>query len=76
MVLELKDKVIGTSVAVPVPAQPGWRDTLSQALLGLGFPSSSTDDTVVRLAQAHPDAADADVPDLLREGLVMLGRSR
>ena len=76
MVLELKDKVVGTAVATPVAAQPGWRDTLSQALVGLGFPASSADDTVVRLAQAHPGADDADVPDLLREGLAMLGRGR
>jgi Holliday junction DNA helicase RuvA len=76
MVLELKDKVIGTTASAPVPVPAGWRDTLSQALLGLGFPSSSADDTVVRLALSHPDADDADVPDLLREGLAMLGRSR
>jgi Holliday junction DNA helicase RuvA len=76
MVLELKDKVIGTSTAAPVPMQPGWRDTLSQALVGLGFPTSAADDAVVRLAQTHPDAAEADVPELLREGLAMLGRAR
>ncbi|MDT7540036.1 MAG: holliday junction helicase RuvA [Actinomycetota bacterium] len=76
MVLELKDKVVGTTAAAPVPAQAGWRDTLSQALIGLGFPSSSADDAVVRLAQAHPGADEADVPELLREGLAMLGRGR
>jgi Holliday junction DNA helicase RuvA len=76
MVLELKDKVVGTTGAAPSAAQPGWRDTLSQALVGLGFPSSQADETVVRLAETHPDAADADVPDLLRQGLAMLGRSR
>ena len=76
MVLELKDKVVGTTTAAPVAVQPGWRDTLSQALVGLGFPSSQADEAVVRLAEAHPDAGDADVPELLREGLAMLGRSR
>ncbi|MCU1589498.1 MAG: Holliday junction branch migration protein RuvA [Frankiales bacterium] len=76
MVLELKDKVAGTTSAVPVPVQPGWRDTLSQALVGLGFPSGQADEAVVRLAAAHPAADDADVPDLLREGLALLGRSR
>jgi Holliday junction DNA helicase RuvA len=76
MVLELKDKVVGTTAAAPVPTQPGWRDTLSQALVGLGVPAASADDAVVRLAQAHPGADDADVPELLREGLAMLGRSR
>ncbi|MDT7545726.1 MAG: holliday junction helicase RuvA, partial [Actinomycetota bacterium] len=76
MVLELKDKVLGTTAPGPVPAQPGWRDTLSQALVGLGFPASQADETVVRLAEAHPDAGDAEVPTLLREGLALLGRNR
>jgi Holliday junction DNA helicase RuvA len=76
MVLELKDKVVGTTAAAPAAGQPGWRDTLSQALVGLGFPSSQADEAVVRLAEAHPDAGDADVPALLREGLAMLGRNR
>ncbi len=76
MVLELKDKVVGTTASVPATVQPGWRDTLSQALVGLGFPSSQADEAVVRLAQDHPDADDAAVPQLLREGLALLGRSR
>ncbi|MCW2571358.1 MAG: Holliday junction branch migration protein RuvA [Frankiales bacterium] len=77
MVLELKDKVVGTAAsAAPAASQPGWRETLSQALVGLGFASSQADEAVVRLAETHPGAEDADVPDLLREGLAMLGRSR
>ena len=76
MVLELKDKVVGTTAAVPATAQPGWRDTLSQALVGLGFPTGQADEAVVRLAESHPDAVDADVPALLREALAMLGRNR
>jgi Holliday junction DNA helicase RuvA len=76
MVLELKDKVIGTTTAAPAASQPGWRDTLSQALVGLGFPATQADEAVVRLAEAHPDAGDAEVPALLREGLALLGRSR
>jgi Holliday junction DNA helicase RuvA len=76
MVLELKDKVIGTTTAAPAAPQPGWRDTLSQALVGLGFPATQADEAVVRLAEAHPDAGDAEVPALLREGLALLGRSR
>jgi Holliday junction DNA helicase RuvA len=75
MVLELRDKVIGTAAA-PAAPQPGWRDTLSQALAGLGFPATQADEAVVRLAEAHPDAGDADVPALLREGLALLGRNR
>ena len=76
MVLELKDKVVGTSAAAPVAAEPGWRGTLSQALGGLGFPAAQADEAVLRLAQDHPEAGDADVPELLREGLALLGRTR
>jgi Holliday junction DNA helicase RuvA len=76
MVLELKDKVIGTTAAAPAAPLPGWRDTLSQALVGLGFPATHADEAVVRLAEAHPEAGDADVPALLREGLALLGRNR
>ncbi|GAC1445018.1 MAG: Holliday junction branch migration protein RuvA [Mycobacteriales bacterium] len=78
MVLELKDKVAAASVpgSLPAAAQAGWRDTLSEALVGLGFAASQADEAVVRLAQSHPDAHDGDVPALLREGLALLGRSR
>ena len=80
MVLELKDKINAYDVsAATTPAaaqQPGWRDTLSSALVGLGFPAASADQAVDRIAQSHPDATDADVPALLREALALLGRSR
>jgi Holliday junction DNA helicase RuvA len=76
MVLELKDKVgvVGPAPA-PVP-RDGWGETLADALVGLGWPQAQAQDTVGRLAEAHPDAADADVPVLLREALAMLSRSR
>jgi Holliday junction DNA helicase RuvA len=76
MVLELKDKVVGVTAAPPLATQAGWRDTLGQALTGLGFGPADADATVVRLAEAHPDAGDADVPELLREALALLGRNR
>jgi Holliday junction DNA helicase RuvA len=77
MVLELKDKV-GVLGAAPVPAGTpvGWAETLSGALVGLGWPQAQADDTVGRLAQTHPAATDADVPALLREALAMLSRTR
>lgn len=77
LVLELKDKVglVGATAAV-VSAHGGWRDTLSQALVGLGWSAAQADEVVVRLAQGHPDATEADVPTLLREALAALGRSR
>jgi Holliday junction DNA helicase RuvA len=76
MVLELKDKVVGTTSAAPLAALSGWRDTLQQALVGLGFQEKPADEAVVRIAEAHPEATDADVPALLREALAMLGRAR
>ena len=77
LVLELKDKVgaVG-SAAAPVAGGGGWRDTLAQALVGLGWSGAQADEVVVRLAQTHPDASDADVPTLLREALASLGRAR
>jgi Holliday junction DNA helicase RuvA len=77
LVLELKDKI----AAGPRPAsdrvgQAPWRDTLSSALVGLGWTGGQADDAVVRLAQAHPGASDGDVPVLLREALALLGRAR
>jgi Holliday junction DNA helicase RuvA len=77
MVLELKDKagVPGGTVA-RTSGPPGWRETLGQALVGLGWSSSQADEVVGRLAEAHPTAGEADVPALLREALAHLGRAR
>jgi holliday junction DNA helicase RuvA len=78
LVLELKDKVgaTGPTPASGGPAVPGWRDTLLQALVGLGWTTPQADDAVARLAEAHPDAGPDDVPALLRQALAQLGRSR
>ncbi len=76
MVLELKDKVGPVGAAVPLATTlPSWRDTLQQALVGLGWSASQADDAVARLADEHPDATDADVPALLRAALALLARS-
>lgn len=77
MVLELKDRLGPGVGATPAPGgRPGWRDTLTQALVGLGWSTAQADEVVVGLAAAHPAAGDADVPDLLREALAQLGRTR
>jgi Holliday junction DNA helicase RuvA len=77
MVLELKDKVGVLGIPVPVPTGgPRWRDTLVEALVGLGWTTTHADDAVAALAGAHPDATDADVPALLREALARLGRAK
>ena len=77
LVLELKDKAgLPVGGASPAGVATGWRDTLAQALVGLGWTPSQVDEVVVALAGAHPDAGDEDVPTLLREALALLGRAR
>ena len=77
LVLELKDKAGLPVAGVRTPGgQTGWRDTLTQALVGLGWSAPQADEVVVRLAAAHPGATEAEVPSLLREALAMLDRSR
>ncbi|MEX2289914.1 MAG: Holliday junction branch migration protein RuvA [Mycobacteriales bacterium] len=78
LVLELKDKAQRPGAGAPVPSggPPGWRDTLIQALVGLGWSSAQADEVVGRLAVDRPDAGDDDVPALLREALAQLGRAR
>ncbi|MCW2672562.1 MAG: ruvA [Frankiales bacterium] len=75
MVLELRDK-LGMAHSSSGAAPVAWRDTLTEALVGLGWSTSQADEVVVRLSAAHPGASDSDVPSLLREALVMLGKSR
>ena len=76
MVLELKDKAGLPLGGAAAPVQTGWRDTLTQALVGLGWSGPQVDEVVVRLAAEHPAAGEAQVPTLLREALAMLGRPR
>jgi Holliday junction DNA helicase RuvA len=73
LVLELKDKV---GLAGPShPGTPGsWRETLTDALTGLGWSSSQADEVVVGLAAEHPDATDADVSALLKTALGRMAR--
>ncbi|MCW2679998.1 MAG: ruvA [Frankiales bacterium] len=76
MVLELKDKAGLPGASASLPAQTGWRDTVSQALVGLGWSSAQADEVVNGLAAEHAAATEADVPALLRQALAQLGRGR
>jgi Holliday junction DNA helicase RuvA len=77
MVLELKDKAgLPTGGGSAHTAAPSWRDTLVQALVGLGWTAPQAEESVARLAETHPTAGADDVPALLREALSQLGRSR
>ena len=73
MVLELKDK-IGMAGSAPLASGASWRDTLADALTGLGWSQSQADEVVVGLAGEHPDATDADVPALLKQALARMAR--
>jgi Holliday junction DNA helicase RuvA len=75
MVLELRDK-LGAAWTGSASTPVAWRDTLTEALVGLGRSSAQADEAVVRLSAAHPEASATDVPSLLREALAMLGKSR
>ena len=76
MVLELKDRaqLAGPVAAGATAPVAGWRDTLTSALVGLGWSTAQADEVVVGLAAAHPGAGADDVPQLLREALARLGR--
>ena len=76
LVLELKDRAGLPVAGAPVAATGGWRDTLTSALVGLGWTAPQADEVVVRLASDHPSATAADVPALLREALAAMGRTR
>ncbi len=78
MVLELKDKaaLAGSAGASGATSAGGWRDTLTSALVGLGWSTPQADEVVVSLATDHPDAGGEDVPRLLREALALLARRR
>lgn len=76
MVLELKDKAGLPGTGTVLAPQGSWRDTLSQALVGLGWSGAQADEVVTALAADHPAATEADVPMLLRQALARLGRNR
>jgi Holliday junction DNA helicase RuvA len=73
LVLELKDK-LGMPGASSVVGAPSWRDTLADAITGLGWTQAQADEVVVGLAAEHPDATDADVPALLKQALARMAR--
>ncbi len=73
MVLELKDK-IGMAGSARLASAASWRDTLADALTGLGWSQSQADEVVVGLAGEHPEASDADVPALLKQALARMAR--
>jgi Holliday junction DNA helicase RuvA len=72
LVLELKDKVGLVTSGAGTTA--GWRETLTDALTGLGWSAAQADEVVVALASEHPDAGESDVPALLKQALARMAR--
>jgi Holliday junction DNA helicase RuvA len=82
IVLELRDRIgaIDTGSAPAElgssPGAPAWRDQLATALAGLGFNARESEDVVDKLANDADVDTDADMAELLRRGIQLLGRAR
>lgn len=76
MVLELKDRLTGESLADSAPAAHGtpWREQLRAALTGLGWSTREADEAVAALAVEVDGQAEPDVAALLRDALRLLSR--
>lgn len=75
LVLELRDKITPVGAGAAATGAALWRETLTAALVGLGYAAATADEVVVELAGRHPAAAETDVPALLREALAALSRA-
>ncbi len=76
IVLELRDKV-GAVTALPVQGgRPlGWTEQVRQGLIGLGWSQAQADQAVAQVAKTI-DGATPPVPDLLKQAIRLLGKSR
>ncbi len=80
LALELRDKIgmpsgpvsAAGSGAPSVAASP-WREQVTEALTGLGWPVKAAGDAVDKVAPADPDGADVEVATVLRDALRLLG---
>ncbi|GHJ48582.1 Holliday junction ATP-dependent DNA helicase RuvA [Catellatospora sp. TT07R-123] len=76
LVLELRDK-IGPVSAVPVQGgrPTAWTEQVRQGLIGLGWSAAQAEQAVSAVAETI-DGTVPPVPDLLRQAIRMLGKSR
>ena len=74
LILELKEKVKSLNISSSMRAA-GWRDQVSEALMGLGFTSRDTDDAL-DLVSSHfgSDVGTTDISALLKFALQTRGR--
>ncbi|MFC0598731.1 Holliday junction branch migration protein RuvA [Streptomyces palmae] len=85
LLLELKDRLgeptgAGRAPATAAGRAPGWREQLTAALTGLGYPGREAEEAVEAVAPQAEAAAAAgsppQVPQLLRAALQTLNRAR
>jgi Holliday junction DNA helicase RuvA len=77
LVLELRDRIgsAGADGALPVPGV-AWADQVRQALVGLGWTNGQADQAVAAVAENLDGQPAPPVPELLKQAIRLLGRSR
>lgn len=73
LILELKDRIGHTTGGHSSYAE--WEHQVEQALIGLGW-SAKDSASVVTALKAEPDASALTVPELLKQALQLLGRTK
>jgi Holliday junction DNA helicase RuvA len=77
LVLELRDRIgsAGTDGGLLVPGV-AWADQVRQALVGLGWTNGQADQAVAAVAESLDGQPAPPVPELLKQAIRLLGRSR
>jgi Holliday junction DNA helicase RuvA len=77
LVLELRDRIgsIGGDGGLPVVGVV-WADQVRQALVGLGWTNGQADQAVAAVAESLDGQPAPPVPELLKQAIRLLGRSR
>jgi holliday junction DNA helicase RuvA len=77
LVLELRDRIgpVGGEGVLPV-AGVAWADQVRQALVGLGWTAGQADQAVAAVAEGLDGQPAPPVPELLKQAIRMLGRTR
>ncbi len=79
IILELRDKVGPVEAAAKVngvPRQMPWQEQVRQGLVGLGWTASQADQASGSVASSLEDGPTPPVPQLLRQAIKLLGKTR